>query len=450
MSRATRPLLATSRPEAPFLLHASGRISGATFVARVLALAARLPPGRFVVNLCDDRHEFLLTFAATLVAGRTSLLPPSRAFGPVRELRATYGDGFVLAGAGCEYDGPDTVRAADLIGATAAAAEAGPTAIPEIAADHLAAIVFSSGSTGTPTAHRKTWGALIDTGTELAERFGIAGAGTDSIVGTVPPQHMYGLETTILLPLATGALVHAGRPFFPADVVHALAAVPGRRWLMTTPLHLRALAEDTTERPPLDGIVSATMPLAPELARSVETRWGVPVAEIYGCTEAGSLATRRVTADAAWVPIGDITIARDANGPFVQGGHVAEPVPLTDAIEIDAPRRFRLLGRAANLVKVGGKRTSIEALNAALASVPGVVDGAFHQPDLPDGEARLVAFVVARDVTARQIVEALRDRIDPVFLPRPLHLVAALPRNDLGKLVRADLERLAATLGRAS
>lgn len=439
-------LLAPVPAERPFLWHPTDPLTAGALVARATAIARALPAVRYVVNLCDDRREFMLGFAAALIAGKTTLLPPSRAAEPLRELREAYPDSCVLAGAGCEYVGPDTIPMASL---TALAGVSGAAA-PRIAADHLAAIVFSSGSTGRPSAHRKTWGALIGTGQELAERFGINAA--SAIVGTVPPQHMYGLETTILLPLATGALVHAGRPHFPADVATATAMVGGKPWLMTTPLHLRALAAGMSQRLPLAGIVSATMPMPPELARDVEVRWGVPVAEIYGCTEAGSLATRRLTRDPLWVPIGAIEMGADDDGPFVHRGHVGdEKVALTDALELESPRRFRLLGRAANMVKVGGKRTSIEALNAALTQIPGVQDGVFFQPqgENPDGEERLIAFVVAPRTEPRAILDGLRSRIDAVFLPRPLVRVARLPRNDLGKLTRADLEALASSLGRS-
>jgi acyl-coenzyme A synthetase/AMP-(fatty) acid ligase len=82
-------------------------------------------------------------------------------------------------------------------------------------------------------------------------------------------------------------------------------------------------------------------------------------------------------------------------------------------------------------------------LNAELADIEGVEDGAFFLPGAAPGRERLVAFVVAPGLSARQIVAALRARIDPVFLPRPLYLVDTLPRDANGKLPRASLESLA-------
>jgi hypothetical protein len=66
----------------------------------------------------------------------------------------------------------------------------------------------------------------------------------------VPAQHSYGLESTILLTLHGGCALWHGRPFYPADIVDALAAVPRPRLLVSTPFHLRALLESQVGLPP--------------------------------------------------------------------------------------------------------------------------------------------------------------------------------------------------------
>jgi acyl-coenzyme A synthetase/AMP-(fatty) acid ligase len=104
-----------------------------------------------------------------------------------------------------------------------------------------------------------------------------------------------------------------------------------------------------------------------------------------------------------------------------------------------------LHGRKADLVNIAGKRTSLASLNYHLNSVPGVRDGVFVMPEEEDGAAtRLTAFVVAPGLTRRTVMNALRERIDPAFLPRPLCLVKSLPRNGTGKLPRQALCRLVA------
>src|SRR5690606_20429038 len=94
------------------------------------------------------------------------------------------------------------------------APEAAPTAaaVPRIPADRLAAIAFTSGSTGAPTAHRKSWGALVRGAQGEALTLGLRDPGetarssaqATTLVATVPAQHMYGLESSVLLPLQNG------------------------------------------------------------------------------------------------------------------------------------------------------------------------------------------------------------------------------------------------------
>ena len=87
-------------------------------------------------------------------------------------------------------------------------------------------------------------------------------------------------------------------------------------------------------------------------------------------------------------------------------------------------------------------------LNYHLNSIEGVRDGVFVMPaENPANVTRLLAFVVAPGVSAESILSALRQRIDAAFLPRPLCLVDALPRNALGKLPREDVAKMVAHAG---
>src|SRR2546421_11978137 len=104
---------------------------------------------------------------------------------------------------------------------------------------------------------------------------------------------MPGLGSGVVGARGGGRALRAGRPFFPADVCAALEATPRPRALVTTPIHLRALLDGAAELPALDFLLCATAPLAPQLASEAETRFRAPLHEIYGCTEAGQVATRR-------------------------------------------------------------------------------------------------------------------------------------------------------------
>ena len=131
-----------------------------------------------------------------------------------------------------------------------------------------------------------------------------------TLVATVPPQHMYGFESSVLLALHGGATLDAGRPFFPADIATALARTQAPRVLVTTPFHLKTVLDADVALPPLALLVCATAPLAPQLAARAEQRLGAPLLEIYGCTEAGQVATRRTTAGAEWRTFDDVARRR--------------------------------------------------------------------------------------------------------------------------------------------
>jgi acyl-coenzyme A synthetase/AMP-(fatty) acid ligase len=239
--------------------------------------------------------------------------------------------------------------------------------------------------------------------------------------------------------------MHCGRPVYPADVFDALDALPRPRALVTTPVHLRTLASETSPAPAVDIIVCATAPLTPQLAARAEAHFAAPLYEIYGCTEAGQVATRRTVETPEWQALPGIRLRQDEQGTWAHGGHVHQEILLNDMIELRGRRGFLLHGRNADLVNIAGKRTSLAHLNYHLNSIEGVRDGVFVVPE-ESGESvpRLTAFVVAPGVAREAVLDALRTRIDPAFMPRPLTFVAALPRNDTGKLPRAALQALAA------
>jgi acyl-coenzyme A synthetase/AMP-(fatty) acid ligase len=208
-------------------------------------------------------------------------------------------------------------------------------------------------------------------------------------------------------------------------------------------VHLRALLAEPEEMPRASLILSATAPLSAELATEAEARFGARLIEIYGCTEAGQVATRRTAQETQWQCLEGVALHQDAQGTWASGPAVPGPTLLHDMINLTGPTTFQLGARTADLVEVAGKRTSLAHLNHQLLGISGVQDGVFVMGEAQRGNvARLAALVVATGLDQRAIIAALRERIDAAFLPRPLVLVEALPRNALGKLPRADLLRL--------
>ena len=433
--------LAFGEPSRPLAFGHGMAVDLRTFERHVRGLAALLPDGRHAINLCDDRYRFLVAFCAAAVRGQVTLLPPSRAPGVIAAELARHPDSHCLGD-----DAPDPLPPRYWrLPARLPEADGPPLRLDP---DAIAAIGFTSGSTGMPSANPKPWASFrASTAQNLAALRDLWPAGEVAhVVATVPPQHMYGMELSVLLPLLGEAAVHAGRPFFPQDIVRALHEAPGNRLLVTTPVHLRALVEACAADaglapPPLAGIVSATAPMPPELAAAAEARFGCELRELFGSTETCVIAHRRSARETAWTPYPGVCLQPQPDGSLVHAPHLPGPVALADLVELHGDGRFLLRGRNADLLEIAGKRASLGDLTGRLQAVPGVEDGVVFQLDRPGpgGVRRIAALAVAPSLDEAAIRAALAESVDPVFLPRPLKRVPALPRNATGKLPRAAL-----------
>jgi acyl-CoA synthetase (AMP-forming)/AMP-acid ligase II len=260
-----------------------------------------------------------------------------------------------------------------------------------------------------------------------------------AIVSSVPPQHMFGFETSVLLPLLTGIPVVERRPLLPLDVHAALALAGGPAAWIATPLHLRALAQAGQELPDCRLALVSTMPLSPALAAQVEPLLRAPVIEIFGSTETGVLATRRTAVEPRWLPVGDVRLEQDDTATLACGAHFPSPRSLADVIDLAADGSFELRGRHADMVKIGGRRASLSGLNLLLQDLPGLTDGAFYLPP-SDGPAQRLVLVHAGKLDRPAAERWLRERLDAMFLPRAWVQVERLPRDASGKLPRAALQ----------
>ena len=453
MSRV--PLLGHASLDDIFAWQDNGAIHVRDFLTDVARLSSLLPASKHMLNLCQNRYHFAVGFAAGLISGKVSLQPSSQSAETLHQIKASCPDVFCL----CDDDFP-TLDLPRLDFPNLSAANCSKNSheirkIPRIPAEQVAARLFTSGSTGLPMPHDKTWGKLVSNGRAEAQRLGLLDS-PHQIVGTVPAQHSYGFESTILLAFHGNSPFWAGRPFYPQDIVSALRAVPAPRLLVTTPFHLSAVLAAGLTLPPVDLLLSATAPLSAALAKQAEEAFGAPLYEIYGSTESGQIASRRTTNGPTWQLLDGINLEQNDDQTTASGGHVEGRVGLSDIIELIDDRHFLLHGRHADLINIAGKRTSLAYLHHQIGSIPGITDAAFFLPDeisndggsdsstdnRTDQITRLCAFVVAPGMSSQQILAELRQRLDPIFLPRPLFLLDALPRNSTGKLPRSQLQAL--------
>ncbi len=371
------------------------------------------------INDCADRAAFATVLLAATHRGHACLLPGNSAPDALAQLG---------------QHAPGAALVHDLGGQPFL--PAGPAAVdlqPRFA--QVVTTAFTSGSSGQPKAISKTWQAqagVIDRMTELADDWGVAGA---NVVATVPPQHTFGLEMSVLMGLLGGWKVASNRPFYPTDIARTLARIPAPRVLITTPVHLRTLLSDASPLPDLAMVLSATAPLDTALARTTEVHFGCPVREIYGSTETGAIASRRTREGERWELLPRVVFSSTSDST-IEADHLPAGTRLPDQLEVHDARHFTLLGRPEGMLKVGGKRSSTSAVQQALLAIPGVRDAEVF---ILRERERPVGLVVAPELGIAQLRRALARMIDPVFIPRPLRKVTAIPRNSTGKATRQGL-----------
>ena len=408
------------------------------FAAQAEIVAAALPgPASAIINLCAGRYAFLLAFAAALRVGRPTLLLPARTPAALAEVRQAWPGALTLHEPGAAHDLGGLQM--DALG-TAPARGTSARSMVLLDATRVALVGHTSGSSGAPQPQRKTLRALWASNAANQTRMAAELGPHFNILATVPPQHMYGIEMSVLLALLGGGAVADAQPLLPADVAAELHKLPAPRLLVTTPLHLRALLDAGLELS-CEAIVSATAPLDAALARAAEARTGAPLIEVYGATETCVVATRRTAHEQLWTPYPGVSVQPEPDGVRIEAPQLSAPVLLGDLVERAADGRFLLAGRVGDLIEIAGKRASLTDLTRRLLAVPGVEDAVIIQHEDADagGVRRLAALVVAPGASDTAIMAALRAGFDPAFLPRPLKRVAALPRNALGKLPRAAL-----------
>lgn len=324
--------------------------------------------GGSVINLATDRYYFSLLLLAASLENKTAFLPQDRAPNSIKTLESRYSPIFswknedIEAVLDCSFSEPGVVESLGFDDGFKQDFEEGLVAIK----------AFTSGSTGIPKPQDKTWSGLYKYLRVLNER--LFAQERKNIVSTVPAQHVYGLELSVLFPLFFGHGCYTGKTFYPQDIKEALEKMSAARVLVTVPVHLRACVESNIEWPEIDLIISATAPLDKALAIKAEKIFNAPLIEQYGSTETGAIATRRTSSEPLWQPLKGIEVYHDESEQvYVQAAHLPCATPMHDAIDI-YPNGFVLLSRQQEIIKVGGKRALLSELNFRLQGIKGVLE----------------------------------------------------------------------------
>jgi acyl-CoA synthetase (AMP-forming)/AMP-acid ligase II len=348
---------------------------------------------------------------------------------------------------------------------------AATAAIPEAPRpDDVALFLHTSGTTSRPKGVPLTHANLMASARNIAAHYKLTRADTSLVV--MPLFHVHGLiGATLTTFLCGGSVVVPARfsagAFWPAIQAHRVT------WYSAVPtIHQVLLARADADSAPAGGlrfIRSCSSALAPATLAQLESRFGAPVLEAYGMTEAAHQMASNPLPPAVHKPgsVGpgtnvDVAIMDEVGnllppgtqgevvvrGPNVTGGYRNNPEANAasfthgwfrtgDRGVLDGDGYLTLIGRIKELINRGGEKISPLEVDAALLSHPAVAEVAtFAAPHPKYGEEVHAAVVLKGDATAEGLQAHCRDRLADFKVPKVIHLARELPRTATGKVQR--------------
>jgi malonyl-CoA/methylmalonyl-CoA synthetase len=348
--------------------------------------------------------------------------------------------------------------------------------VVERASSDLAAILYTSGTTGRSKGAMLSHGNLLSNAQTLKELWGWRS--DDVLLHILPIYHVHGLFVALHGALLAGATVIFHKGFDSATVVADFARATV---LMGVPTHYTRLTAAPELTPQtctnMRLFVSGSAPLLAEAHQRFEEKTGQRILERYGMTETGMITSNpyrggeRVAGTVGY-PLpgvevrirgegGELTGAGEpgvleVRGPNVFSGYWRMPEKTAEEIGADgffitgdvatqAPDgRITLVGRAKDLIIAGGLNIYPKEIEEAIDALPGVDESAVIGVPHPDMGEGVVAIVVARKgatLEEAQILSGIADQLARFKQPRRVIVVDALPRNAMGKVQKAVLRQ---------
>jgi acyl-CoA synthetase (AMP-forming)/AMP-acid ligase II/3-hydroxymyristoyl/3-hydroxydecanoyl-(acyl carrier protein) dehydratase len=437
--------LAALVPRSPARLAARFCSDGTTVgaVADRAAQLCRLRSGAGPTRVCvasEDRVDVAAAVWAALSGGTLALFPPALTIDAMLATQRLQAFSHWLGQPAWRSEVPPGFAA---MAVEFAESPASSEALGLVGRDEPCVFLHTGGSTGTPRSWAKTARNLLE---EVAIHVrGLQVDPEDHILATVPAHHIYGLLFSVLLPLCSGATVERWSPFFPQEIAERIAQTSATI-LVSTPAHLKALANVMTGPHHLRLVLSSGAPLAAADAQGFFARTGLWPLEVYGSTETGGIAVRRQdVAGAPWHPLPGVTCHLDGEVLAVRSAFASSGASVDgegffrtgDLASLRPDGGFDLAGRADGVVKVGGVRVLLPEVEKAILALGQVSDAVVLALPSDSGRGQDIVALVASPRPAEAVLHELRAALPSPSWPRRLRTVEAIPTTPSGKRDRS-------------
>ncbi|MEE4024646.1 AMP-binding protein [Gordonia sp. PKS22-38] len=363
-------------------------------------------------------------------------------------------------------------------------ATSGASTVHGADAADVALLIYTSGTTGRPKGVILDHANLTAMASMVIEWFGMTSA--DRALLILPLFHINGIMASIVSPLLVGGSSMIAPRFDPA-AFWGIVAEEQPTFTSGVPTIYAMLAnlpaDVVVEANPLRFVVCGAAPMPPGLISAFEDRYGVPVVEGYGLSETSAACTinpvageRRSGSVGLALPGVDIRIVAEGvvrsvgesgevevHGPNVMRGYLGRPEATADALQdgwlrtgdvgrLDEDGYLYLVDRVKDIIIRGGENIYPQEVENVILRHPAVAEAAVvGRPDDTYGE-QPVAVVVATpgaSLDAAEMETFCRSRLARYKVPREIHVVDALPRNSVGKVVKGTVRDMIAEVVRA-
>lgn len=333
----------------------------------------------------------------------------------------------------------------------------------------LAAIVYTSGTTGRSKGAMLSQANLLANARDLGQIWGIAS--TDVLLHALPLFHIHGLFIALHPLLLAGGRINLLSGFEAGAVIDAM---PTSTLFMGVPTHYtRLLADPDLSRAATANVrlfISGSAPLTPATFDRFAERTGHYILERYGMTECGIICSNRLDGPRHAGTVGyalpgyDVRIADGAQtgvlevkGESLFTGYWRQPEKTKeefrddgyfitgDIATIEPDGLVRIVGRDKDMIISGGLNIypiEIETLIEAMPEISDVAVVGVPHPDFGEAVLAIICPVKGAIIESATIVDRLRPHLAAFKLPKAIEVADALPRNAMGKVQKSELRRI--------